>query len=42
MFNGIEGMPRAQIEQKVNNALKWLGRQAAAQPHRLASSSSSA
>ena len=25
MFNGIEGMPRAQIEQKVKNALKWLG-----------------
>jgi len=24
MFNGIEGMPRAQIEQKVKNALKWL------------------
>ncbi|HKX37377.1 MAG TPA: hypothetical protein VJN20_01840 [Burkholderiales bacterium] len=25
MFNGIEGMPRQQIEQKVKNALKWLG-----------------
>ena len=24
LFNGIEGMPRAQIEQKVKNALKWL------------------
>jgi hypothetical protein len=24
MFNGIEGMPRAQIENKVKNALKWL------------------
>ena len=24
MFNGIEGMPRAQIESKVKNALKWL------------------
>ena len=24
MFHGIEGMPRAQIEQKVKNALKWL------------------
>jgi hypothetical protein len=24
MFSGIEGMPRAQIEQKVRNALKWL------------------
>ena len=24
MFSGIEGMPRAQIEQKVKNALKWL------------------
>jgi hypothetical protein len=24
MFGGIEGMPRAQIEQKVKNALKWL------------------
>jgi hypothetical protein len=23
-FNGVEGMPRAQIEQKVKNALKWL------------------
>lgn len=25
MFNGIEGMPRAQIEAKVKSALKWLG-----------------
>ena len=24
MFSGIEGMPRAQIEQKVKNALRWL------------------
>ena len=24
MFHGVEGMPRAQIEQKVKNALKWL------------------
>jgi hypothetical protein len=24
MFAGIEGMPRAQIETKVKNALKWL------------------
>ena len=24
MFNGIEGMPRAQIETKVKNALRWL------------------
>jgi hypothetical protein len=24
MFNGIEGMPRAQIETKVRNALTWL------------------
>jgi hypothetical protein len=24
MFNGIDGMPRAQIETKVRNALKWL------------------
>jgi hypothetical protein len=24
MFNGIEGMPRAQIEQKVKNAIRWL------------------
>ena len=24
MFAGVEGMPRAQIEQKVKNALKWL------------------
>jgi hypothetical protein len=24
MFAGIEGMPRAQIEQKVKNAIKWL------------------
>jgi hypothetical protein len=24
MFNGIEGMPRAQMESKVKSALKWL------------------
>jgi len=24
MFNGIEGMPRADIETRVKNALKWL------------------
>jgi hypothetical protein len=24
MFIGVEGMPAAQIEQKVKNALKWL------------------
>lgn len=24
MFNGVEGMPRAQMEQKVKNAIKWL------------------
>jgi hypothetical protein len=24
MFNGVEGMPRAQIELKVKSALKWL------------------
>lgn len=24
MFNGVEGMPRAQIEARVKNALKWL------------------
>ncbi len=24
MFNGIEGMPRADMEAKVKNALKWL------------------
>jgi hypothetical protein len=24
MFNGVEGMPRALIEQHVKNALKWL------------------
>ena len=24
MFAGVEGMPRAQIEAKVKNALKWL------------------
>ena len=24
LFNGVEGMPRAQIETKVKNALKWL------------------
>jgi hypothetical protein len=24
MFNGVEGMPRAQIQTRVANALKWL------------------
>jgi hypothetical protein len=24
MFTGVEGMPKAQIESRVNNALKWL------------------
>ena len=24
MFNGVEGMPSAQIESRVKNALKWL------------------
>lgn len=24
MFSGVEGMPRAQIETRVTNALKWL------------------
>ena len=24
MFNGVEGMPKAQIAQRVANALKWL------------------
>jgi hypothetical protein len=24
MFNGVEGMPKAQIESRVKNALKWL------------------
>ena len=24
LFNGIEGMPRAQMETRVKNALKWL------------------
>ena len=24
MFVGIEGMPKAQIEQRVNSAMKWL------------------
>ena len=24
LFNGIEGMPRAQMEARVKNALKWL------------------
>jgi hypothetical protein len=24
MFDGIEGMPRAQMEMRVRNALKWL------------------
>ena len=24
MFIGVEGMPKAQIEQRVNNAVRWL------------------
>ena len=24
MFQGVEGMPKAQIEQRVKNAMKWL------------------
>ncbi|MBK8064385.1 MAG: hypothetical protein IPK29_10280 [Betaproteobacteria bacterium] len=24
LFTGVEGMPRAQIEQRIRNALKWL------------------
>jgi len=24
LFNGVQGMPRAQLEQRVTNALKWL------------------
>ena len=24
MFNGVEGLPKAQLEQRVRNALKWL------------------
>jgi hypothetical protein len=24
LFNGLEGMPRAQFEQRISNALKWL------------------
>jgi len=28
MFAGIEGAPRAQLEQKVRNALKWLANKA--------------
>ena len=24
MFTGVEGMPKAQIEQRVRNAIKWL------------------
>lgn len=24
LFNDVEGMPRAQIEQRIGNALKWL------------------
>ncbi|MGH8669131.1 MAG: hypothetical protein ACREUN_06215 [Burkholderiales bacterium] len=24
LFNGIEGMPRAEMEKRVRNALKWL------------------
>ena len=35
MFSGIEGMPRAQIEAKVKNALKWLSDKA--QHNRIAS-----
>ena len=35
MFNGVEGMPRAQIESKVNNALRWLADKP--QHHRIAS-----
>ena len=27
MFAGVEGMPKAQIEQRVKNALKWLASQ---------------
>lgn len=27
LFAGIEGMPRAQMETKVNNALKWISDQ---------------
>ena len=35
MFNGVEGMPRAQIETKVQNALRWLADRP--QHHRIAS-----
>ena len=35
MFAGIEGAPRAQIEQKIDNALKWL----AGKPEHIALSS---
>jgi hypothetical protein len=24
LFSGVEGMPRAQFEQRISNALKWL------------------
>ena len=24
LFSGVEGMPRAQMEQRIRNALKWL------------------
>ena len=24
LFDGVEGMPRAQFEQRISNALKWL------------------
>ena len=24
LFNGVEGMPKAQFEQRITNALKWL------------------
>ena len=36
MFNGIEGMPRAQIEAEGEERAQVARRQAAAQPHRLA------
>jgi hypothetical protein len=35
MFAGIEGAPRAQLEQKVDNALRWL----ASKPEHIALSS---
>jgi len=31
LFQGIEGMPRAQMEQRIKNALKWLSTQEAHQ-----------